>query len=104
MNYKRGCMSSFRENPGATPSRTALGRYRISFQKIQEAQVIAGRCVEQLSENPKGEIGRLLVQLLDALAVQSINQLHQETEPLESRELMFLSAAIRNLATAEKTA
>ena len=97
-----------RENPNAMPSRTALGRYlakyRVSFQKIQEAQAIAGRCVEQLGENPKGEVSRLLVQLLEVLALQSLNQLQSETEPLGSRELMFLSAAIRNLATAEKTA
>lgn len=96
-----------RENPGAMPSRTALGhylaKYRTSVRKIQEAQAIAGRCVEQLGENPKGEVSRLLVQLLEALALQSLNQLDPETKPLESRELMFLSAAIRNLATAAKT-
>jgi hypothetical protein len=96
-----------RENPGAMPSRTALGRYlakyKTSFEKIREAQTLASQCVEQLGENPKSEVGRFLVQLLSALALQSLNQLDTATAPLESKELMFLSAAIRNLATAEKT-
>jgi hypothetical protein len=94
-------------NPRGMPSRTALGRYlakyKTSFEKIREAQALAGHCVEQFGENPKGEVGRLLIQLLSALALQSLNQLDTATAPLESKELMFLSAAIRNLTTAEKT-
>lgn len=94
-------------NPRGTPSRTALGRYlakyKTSFAKIREAQAVAGHCVEQIGENPQGDVGRLLVQLLSALAVRSLNQLAAETAPLESKALMLLSAAIRNLSTADKT-
>jgi len=89
------------------PSRTALGRYlakyKISFDKIREAQAVAGHCVEQLGENQKGEVGRLLVHLLSALALQSFNQLDAEAAPLASKELMFLSIAIKNLTIAEKS-
>lgn len=93
--------------PEGGVSRSGLGRYvaqyNATFTKIREAQEVAARCVEQLGENPRGEVGQLLCQMLSALAVNTLNQMGGADEPVDSKELFFLSSALKNLASADKT-
>jgi Protein of unknown function (DUF3486) len=86
-------------------SRSGLGRYlskyNDTFYRLREAEQVAGACVGKLGENPRGEVGRLLTQVLSSLALTSLNQVQGET--VSSKELFFLSTVIKNLASAEKT-
>jgi Protein of unknown function (DUF3486) len=83
--------------PEGEISRSGLGRYvaqySATFEKIREAQEVAAHCVAQLGENPRGEVGTLLCQMLSALGGE---------EQVNSKELFFLSTALKNLASAEK--
>jgi hypothetical protein len=42
-----------------------------NLERIHEAQEIAARCVEKLGENPRGDVGRLLGQMLSTLALEN---------------------------------
>jgi hypothetical protein len=107
MDWLRERKLDVASDPAKGVSRSGLGRhlakYKKTFERIQEAQDVAGHCVQQLNENPRGEVGRLLAQMLSALAMDSLNQLGDDGEPIDSKELFFLSTAIKNLAGAEKT-
>ncbi len=91
--------------PGNEVSRAGvyryLSKYKRSYERIREAQDVAAHCIEQAGQNPRGNVGRLLSQLTSALALASLNE--RGEGPIESKELFFLSSAIRNLASAEKT-
>lgn len=95
------------KKPDADVSRTGvyryLAKYKKTFDRIQEAEAIAGHCVRELNEKPKGDVARLLTQMLSSLAMGTLNQ-QMDEEAVDSKELFFLSAAIKNLASAEKTA
>jgi hypothetical protein len=89
-------------------SRTGLGRYlakyKDTFDRIREAQEVAGRCIEQLGENPRGDVGRLLTQMLSTLAMTTLRDLGGEGKAaVDTKDLFFLANAIKNLASAEKT-
>lgn len=96
------------EHPAAasTTSRAGLARYlrkyKETFDRIREAQEVAAHAIEQAGQNTRGNVGRLLTQLLSAHALSSLNQLDPD-KPVDSEELFFLSTAIKNLAGAEKT-
>lgn len=91
----------------ADVSRTGLGRYLAKYgknlERIHEAQEIAARCVEKLGENPRGDVGRLLGQMLSTLALQTLNPMLDLDTPPDTKEVFFLSMALKNLASAEKT-
>jgi hypothetical protein len=95
--------------PDADISRTGLGRYLAkfdgSFNRIREAQEVAARCVEKLGENPRGDVARLLSQLLGSLALTTLNNMGSDDEKQspDTKDLFFLSSAIKNIAGAEKT-
>jgi hypothetical protein len=96
-----------RKKPDADISRSGvyryLARYRRTFERIQEAEQIAGRCMRELNEKPRGDVARLLTQMLSTLAMGTLHQ-QMDGATLDSKELFFLSTAIKNLASAEKTA
>jgi hypothetical protein len=93
--------------PEADISRTGLGRhlakYKHTFDRIREAQEVAGHCIEQLGENPRGDIARMLPQLLGALALGTLKDMEEKEAPPETKDLFFLANAIKNIASAEKT-
>lgn len=96
------------KKPDADVSRTGLGRYLAkfdgSFNRIREAQEVAARCVEKLGENPRGDIGRLLTQLLGSLAMTTLNDMSGDDKgAADTKDIFFLANAIKNLASAEKT-
>src|ERR1700694_986660 len=94
--------------PDAEISRTGLGRhlakYKRTFDRIREAREVAGRCIEQLGENPRGDVARMLSQLLGSLAFTTLDEMGAEGKaPPDTKDLFFLANAIKNLASAEKT-
>jgi len=95
------------KNPEAEISRTGLGRhlakYKQTFDRIREAQEVAGRCIEQLGENPRGDVARMLSQLLGSLALTTLNDLGEGEKGPDTKDLFFLATAVKNIASAEKT-
>lgn len=87
---------------GGEASRSAVGRYRKSFEasltRYREAQEVAGRWVQQFRADADGDVGRLLAEMLKTLAFQSL----ADTETADPRDLMFLSNAVKNLASVDR--
>lgn len=91
---------------GGDASRSAVGRYvksaREKLEQYREAQEIAKVWVGKLEENPEGDVGRLLSEMLRTVAFQTIGAMG-ETKTARADQVMFLAKAIRELAAADKT-
>jgi hypothetical protein len=87
---------------GGAASRSAVGRYRKTFEesltRYREAQEVAGRWVQQFRADADGDVSRLLAEMLKTVAFQSL----ADTETAEAKDLMFLSNAIKNLASVDR--
>jgi hypothetical protein len=90
------------QSHGAAVSRSAVGRYRKTFEdslrRYREAQEVAGRWVEQFRADPDGDVGRLLAEMLKTLAFTSL----AERESADARDLHYLARAVRDLASADQ--
>ena len=96
-------------------SRSALGRYakrtKQNWQRYQEAQQVAGVWVKKLEEDPHGDVGKLVAEMLKTLSFVTIDQLLDIKEdedgndqpPATPQEIMFLAKAIKDLETAGAT-
>ena len=95
------------KQPDADVSRTGvyryLAKYKKTFDRIKEAEEVAGHCIRELNEKPKGDTARMLIEMLKSHAMVTLNQI-DDSEPMDSKEMFFLSTALKNLASAEKTA
>lgn len=84
------------------PSRSALGRARKSFDAIakehREAMDIARVWAQEIGENPQGDIGGALVQVLRTLAFRGVQDAY--AEGLSPKELSVLGLAIQRIETA----
>jgi hypothetical protein len=93
---------------GADASKSAVGRYKQSAEKQMEtyrqAQEVAKVWVQQIGDAPEGDVGRLVVELVRMLAFRSVSAMGDAEEPLGPEDLMFLSKAMKDLASADKTA
>lgn len=89
------------------PSRSAVGRYvrsaREQMRRYREAQEIAKVWVGRLEEDPEGDVGRLLSEMLRTVAWQTIGSMG-ETDAVAPNEIMLLARAIKDLAAADKVA
>lgn len=92
-------------------SRSAVGRYvksaREQMRQHQEAQAVAGQWVEQLGENPKGDVGALLAEMLKTVAFQTLATMAPESDdstarPTKPMDIMLLAKAIRDLEATSK--
>src|ERR1700682_5582093 len=93
--------------PDAEISRTGLGRhlakYKRTFDRIREAREVAGRCIEQIGENPRGDLARMLSQLLGSLAFTTLDEMGEEGKKAPgTKDLFFMATAIQKIASAEK--
>jgi hypothetical protein len=98
---------------GSTVSRSAVGRHKkkaeAALARYREAQQVAGVWVEQLGENPQGDVGKLLPQMLKAIAYSTMSSMAEEdsddegAEPVKPAEIMFLAKAIGEIERARKT-
>ncbi|MBF0273464.1 MAG: DUF3486 family protein [Magnetococcales bacterium] len=88
-------------------SRSALGRYRKNLDErmsaAREAREIAAVWVEKLGTEPQGDVGRLTVEMLRAVALQTVGVMGGEGE-VKPSEVGVMARALRDLATADKSA
>lgn len=98
----------------AVVSKSAVGRYvksaREQMQRYREAQEVAGQWVAQLGENPKGDVGSLLAEMLKTVAFQSLAEMGDAqgedvaegvTAP-KPMDIMLLAKAIKDLESTSK--
>jgi hypothetical protein len=92
---------------GATVSRSAVGRYKLQaesqMQRYREAQEVAKVWIGRLEADPEGDVGRLLPEMLRAVAFQSLANLGEDGEAVDSKEIALLARAIKDAAGATKT-
>lgn len=94
------------------PNGTA-GRYvqkvRNQMARYREAQEIAGQWVSQLGENPQGDVGALLAEMLKTVAFQTISTMggdgdddEDEKAAAKPMDIMLLAKAIKDLEDTAK--
>jgi hypothetical protein len=98
----------------ADVSKSAVGRYvkgaREQMARYSEAQEIAGQWVAQLGENPKGDVGALLAEMLKTVAFQSLAGMGSDEPGADGKppkapkpmDIMLLAKAIRDLEATSK--
>lgn len=75
------------------PSRSAIGRYKVSFdemsRRLREQQAMASLLVEELGENPDDKAGALMVQSITTLTTHAAlgAQIDEETTVDDVRKL-----------------
>ena len=88
------------------PSRSAVGRYaksaREQMRRYKEAQELAKVWVGKLEEDPDGDVGRLLSEMLRTVAFQQLSVAGDEGAEISTKDVMFLAGAIKDLANADK--
>lgn len=88
------------------PSRSAVGRYvksaREQMHRYREAQELAKVWVGKLEEDPQGDVGRLLSEMLRTVAFQQLSLAGDEGAKITTKDIMFLAGAIKDLANADK--
>jgi len=97
----------------ADVSQSAVGRYvksaREQMARYQSAQAIAGQWVTQIGENPTGDVGSLLAEMLKTIAFTTLAGMGDEesadgkkTKPPKPMDIMLLAKAIRDLEATSK--
>ena len=92
---------------GHSKSRSAVGRAVLtanrSLEKYKLAQETAKVWVEKMEADPAGDVGRLLPQMLSAVAYKTLETIGEAEEAVDSRELATLAKALRDLSGADRT-
>lgn len=87
-------------------SRSAVGRYTQNFtqalEKYKEAQEVAGVWVEQLGENSKGDVGKLIAEMLKTIAFNTLANMGEMEGAHDPKDIMFLAKSIKDLEGANK--
>ena len=88
------------------PSRSAVGRYvkgtREQMKRYREAQELATVWVGKLEEEPGGDVGRLLSEMLRTVAFQQLAGAGDGGAEVSTKEVALLAGALRDLNTADK--
>lgn len=95
---------------GAAVSRSGVGRWKKNAEKsmkaYRRASALGDGFAKSLKEDPEGKIGRLLIELgktavLDSLLAKSDDgDGDEEAPPVDTKELYFLSMAVKNFESA----
>lgn len=93
---------------GADVSRSSVHRYvqdmDRKMERYREAQQIAAAWVTKLGEEPQGDVGRLLAEMLKTIAFKLMADLGDETTAAaKPADVMLLAKAIKDLEVAGKT-
>lgn len=90
-------------------SHGATGRYvknaRANMARFQAAQEIAGQWVSQLGEQPRGDVGVLLAEMLKTVAFNTLDVMaggEEEAKPAKPMDIMLLAKAIQSLESTAK--
>lgn len=96
----------------ADVSKSAVGRYvksaREQMRRYREAQEVAGAWVAQLGENPQGDVGALLAEMLKTVAFQTLGSMGDAQADEDGKgapkpmDIMLLAKAIRDLEATSK--
>jgi hypothetical protein len=91
---------------GGEVSRSAVGRYvksaKDQMQRYAQAQEIAKMWVGKLEQEPDGDVGRLLTEMLRTVAFSTVSTMGDDDEGASAQEVMFLAKALKELASADK--
>lgn len=91
---------------GGGASRSAVGRYvksaREQMERYRQAQEVAKVWVGRLEQEPEGDVGRLLSEMLRTLAFQALGEMG-EGEGAKPSEIAMIARTIKDLSTADKT-
>lgn len=94
------------EQQGGEASRSAVGRYvrnaTQQMEKFRQAKEIAKVWVGKIEEDPDGDMGRMLSEMLRTVAWQTIGNFDESESGASAGELMFVAKAIKELAQADK--
>lgn len=95
-------------NDGHDASRSSVGRYAHNKKKAMElyseAQEMAKSLTARFQEDPNSDVGRMLAQVLRGITYNTMSVMAADDGKAKPNELMLLSAAIKNLAGADKIA
>ena len=87
------------------PSRSAIGRYKVSFdemtRRMREQQAMASLLVEELGENPDERAGALLVQSITTLTTHAAVAA-QNDEDIDIEDVRKLARAAKDVLQARK--
>lgn len=87
------------------PSRSAIGRYKVSFdemtRRLREQQAMAQLLVEELGENPDERAGALLVQSITTLTTHAAFAAQNE-EDVDIEDVRKLARAAKDVLQARK--
>lgn len=90
---------------GTGVSRSATARYvkseRESMQQMIQAQTVARAWVEKFGKEPDGDVGRLLPQMLEAIAFRTMDGMADEEE-VSPKEVNVMARALRSLSGAKR--
>lgn len=88
------------------PSRSALGRYakgaRAQMARYREAQEVARVWIDKLEAEPEGDVGRLLPEMLRALAFQVMASIGDDKAGAAPMDVMLLAKALKDVGAASK--
>lgn len=91
---------------GADVSRSAVGRYRqraeVQMQRFREAQEISKVWIGKLQEDPQGDVGRLLSEMLKTVAFEVAGDLGDATQQATPKHVAQLAIALKNIGQYEK--
>lgn len=97
------------ETLGEEVSRSSVGRYKqkyeSAFQRYREAQEVAAVWVAKLGEDPEGDVGRLVAEMIKTVAFQTLAELGDRGDKeakATPEDIMLLARSIRDLETAGK--
>lgn len=96
----------------ADVSKSAVGRHvksaREQMARYREAQEVAGQWVRQIGEQPQGDVGALLAEMLKTIAFQTLGSMgdaqagRTDAKPPKAMEIMLLAKTIRDLEATTK--
>lgn len=100
---------------GGQVSKSAMGRWlkdaREELREHRKAQEVAGLWVKQLGENPEGDVGVLLSEMLKTLAIRvvadarnkmdAVESGDQNATPVSAMELMLAAKALNHIEVSD---
>lgn len=91
---------------GGEVSRSAVGRYKqraeTQMARYREAQEIAQVWVHKFESDPKGDVARLLSEMLKTVAFQVAGQMGDSGDDTSPKDVAHLSMALKNIGHFEK--
>lgn len=104
-NYTIDSLVDALRSMGVDQKRSNVGRYAKNVEaqmaRYREAQEVAKVWIGKLKEDPAGDVGRLLTEMLRTLAFDQVDRLAGSGDA-NSMDVMLLAKAIKDIAGTEK--